>query len=78
MFDYHQTMFVGIDVSKDYNQFCFINFERKVLLIKSFKNNLEGANSLNDLNKYSTHIQDDKGACGILVLTRVKQKIFHK
>lgn len=46
MFDYHQTMFVGIDVSKDSNQVCFINFERKVLLNKSFKNNLEGANSL--------------------------------
>ncbi len=39
-------MFVGIDVSKDSNQVCFINFARKVLLNKSFKNNLEGANSL--------------------------------
>ncbi len=46
MFDYNQTMFVGIDVSKDSNQVCFINFARKVLLNKSFKNNLEGANSL--------------------------------
>ena len=46
MFDYNQTMFVGIDVSKDSNQVCFINFERKVLLNKSFKNNLEGANSM--------------------------------
>ena len=46
MFDYNQTMFVGIDVSKDSNQVCFINFERKVLLNKSFKKNLEGANSM--------------------------------
>ncbi len=53
MFDYSQTMFVGIDVSKDSNQVCLINFERKVLLNKSFKNNLEGANSMkNTLIEY--------------------------
>lgn len=46
MFDFNQTMFVGIDVSKDSNQVCFINFERKKLLNKSFKNNQEGANSM--------------------------------
>ncbi len=46
MFDYNQTLFVGIDVSKDSNQVCLINFERKKLLNKSFKNNLEGANEM--------------------------------
>lgn len=46
MFDFTQTMFVGIDVSKDSNQVCLINFERKKLLNKSFKNNLEGASSM--------------------------------
>lgn len=46
MFDFNQTMFVGIDVSKDSNQVCFINFERKKLLNTSFKNNQEGANSM--------------------------------
>ena len=46
MFDYNQTLFVGIDVSKDSNQVCLINFERKKLLNKSFKNNLEGANEI--------------------------------
>lgn len=46
MFDFNQTMFVGIGVSKDSNQVCFINFERKKLLNKSFKNNQEGAYSM--------------------------------
>lgn len=46
MFDYSQTLFVGIDVSKDSNQVCLINFDRKKLLNKSFKNNLEGANEM--------------------------------
>ncbi len=46
MFDYSQTMFVGIDVSKNSNQVCFINFARKKLLNKSFKNNFEGASSM--------------------------------
>ncbi len=46
MFDYHQTLFVGIDVSKDSNQVFLINFERKKLLNKSFKNNLEGATEM--------------------------------
>lgn len=43
MFDYSQTLFVGIDVSKDSNQVCLIDFQRTKLLNKSFKNNLEGA-----------------------------------
>ncbi|MGN0174821.1 MAG: IS110 family transposase [Methanobrevibacter sp.] len=43
MFDYNQTLFVGIDVSKDSNQVCLINFEREKLLNKSFKNNFKGA-----------------------------------
>lgn len=46
MFDPNQTLFVGIDVSKDSNQVCLINFERKTLLNKPFKNNLEGACSM--------------------------------
>ena len=46
MFDFNQTLFVGIDVSKDSNQVCLINFERKILLNKPFKNNLEGASEM--------------------------------
>lgn len=46
MFDLNQTLFVGIDASKDSNQVCLINFERKTLLNKPFKNNLEGACSM--------------------------------
>ena len=46
MFDFNQTLFVGIDVSKNSNQVCLINFERKILLNKSFKNNLEGASEM--------------------------------
>ncbi len=49
MFDFTQTMFVGIDVSKDSNQMCLINFERKKLLNKSFKNNKEGALSMKNI-----------------------------
>jgi len=49
VFDFTQTMFVGIDVSKDSNQMCLINFERKKLLNKSFKNNQEGALSMKNI-----------------------------
>ena len=40
------TLYVGIDVSKNSNQVCALNFESKKLINSSFKNNQEGAQEL--------------------------------
>ena len=40
------TLYVGIDVSKNSNQVCALNFESKKLINSSFKNNQEGAEEL--------------------------------
>lgn len=40
------TLYVGIDVSKNSNQVCALNFESKKLISSSFKNNQEGAQEL--------------------------------
>lgn len=40
------SLYVGIDVSKNSNQVCALNFESKKLINTSFKNNQEGAQEL--------------------------------
>ena len=37
------TLYVGIDVSKNSNQVCALNFDSKKFINSSFKNNQEGA-----------------------------------
>ena len=61
-----ETLFIGIDVSKDSNQVCFLNFNQKKLASFSSKNNLDGAKLIEE--KILSTLDNNKELNKILII----------
>ena len=61
-----ETLFIGIDVSKDSNQVCFMNFSQKKLASFSSRNNLDGAKLIEE--RILSVLDDNKELNKVLVI----------